>query len=123
MVKISMTVFADSREELLEALKNAGPDVVSFHGEIDPNIFQQPELPTEPCAEEPAPEENEPAEPTPVYSKDEVRAELRKVMNLRGSEAMREILSRYGSPKLDGVPEEAYPAIVADVQKALEDAC
>ena len=123
MVRISMTVVAESRDELLEVLKHAGPDVVSFHGEIEPNMFRQPEFPEIVNPENPEPSTDEPAEPTPVYSKDEVRAELRKVMNLRGSEAMREILSRYGSPKLDGVPEEAYPAIIADVQKALEDAC
>lgn len=130
MVKISMSVEASSHEELVEALKNAGPNVHSFYGEIvqkQPNGFRSQPEPTEedvyngPPAEEPTPEEDAPAEPTPVYSKDEVRAELRKVMNLRGSEAMREILNRYGSPKLDGVPEEAYPAIIADVQKALEE--
>ena len=127
MVKISLIVTATTREELLDALTNAGPDVISFHGEIEPEEHNfwarhENEIPGQISMDE-LPVEEPPAEPVPVYSKDEVRAELRKVMQTRGSDAMREILTKYGSPKLDGVPEESYPAIIADVQKALEDAC
>lgn len=130
MVKIDMRVEATTHEELIEALVNAGPNVNSFYGEVicqtgkaTDTICGQLTLdelmpkPTEPTdADEPIPE------PTPVYSKDEVRAELRKVMQAQGSEAMREILSKYGGKKLDEVDEAHYPAIVADVQEALANA-
>lgn len=126
MIKISMSVEAGSHEELIEALKNAGPNVTSFYGEV---VGQKPLpaakpvfTPTEedlhngPPAEEPLPE------PEPVYSKDEVRAELRKVMQTQGSDAMRQILSKYGCKKLDEASEKDYPAIVKDVQEALANA-
>ena len=130
MIKINMSVEASSHEELLEALKNAGPNVTSFYGEV---VGQQPlpaKKPTPAPTEEdlyngPPPEEpaEEPLpEPEPVYSKDEVRAELRKVMQTQGSDAMRQILSKYGCKKLDEASEKDYPAIVKDVQEALANA-
>lgn len=130
MIKISMSVEASSHDELLEALKNAGPNVTRFYGEV---VGQKPlpaakpvYTPTEedlhngPPAEEPA-EEPLP-EPEPVYSKDEVRAELRKVMQAQGSDAMRQILGKYNCKKLDEASEKDYPAIVKDVQEALANA-
>lgn len=130
MIKINMSVEASSHAELLEALKNAGPNVTSFYGEV---VGQKPQptakpapTPTEedlhngPPPEEPA-EEPLP-DPEPVYSKDEVRAELRKVMQTQGSDAMRQILSKYGCKKLDEASEKDYPAIVKDVQEALANA-
>lgn len=131
MVKISMAVEASSHEELLEALKNAGPNVYSFYGEVvkeapKGHTFQgldstpNAEDGTE-SADEPA-QEDTPEEPTPVYSKDEVRAELRKVLHTQGSDVMKDILRKYGSEKLDGVDEKHYPAIVAEVQEVLASA-
>lgn len=125
MVKISMAVEASSHEELLEALKNAGPNVYSFYGEVKTQA-DVPSTPTvetteEPAADEPA-QEDTPEEPTPVYSKDEVRAELRKVLHTQGSDVMKDILRKYGSEKLDGVDESHYPAIVAEVQEVLASA-
>lgn len=130
MIKISMSVEASSHEELLEALKNAGPNVTSFYGEV---VGQKPVQKNKPTAEDYAPVEpaststeapaEEPLpEPTPVYSKDEVRAELRKVLQTQGSDAMRQILSKYGCQKLDEANEKDYPAIVKDVQEALANA-
>lgn len=126
MIKINMSVTASSHEELLQALKNAGPDVTSFYGEVVPTEPSQAEKPTLVPTEEdlhngPPPEEPIP-DPTPVYSKDEVRAELRKVMQTQGSDAMREILSKYGCKKLDEANEKDYPAIVNDVKEALASA-
>lgn len=128
MIKINMSVEASSHEELLEALKNAGPNVTSFYGEV---VGQKP-MPVEKPVHTPAPTEEdlhngpppeEPLpEPEPVYSKDEVRAELRKVMQTQGSDAMRQILSKYGCKKLDEASEKDYPAIVKDVQEALANA-
>lgn len=130
MIKISMSVEAGSHEELIEALKNAGPNVTSFYGEV---VSQKPRPAKEPTAEDYTPvvpgstSTEEPAEeplpePEPVYSKDEVRAELRKVMQTQGSDAMRQILSKYGCKKLDEASEKDYPAIVKDVQEALANA-
>lgn len=130
MIKISMSVEASSHDELLEALKNAGPNVTSFYGEV---VGQKPRPTVNPTAEDYVPEvpastsTEEPAEeplpePEPVYSKDEVRAELRKVMQTQGSDAMRQILSKYGCKKLDETSEKDYPAIVKDVQEALANA-
>lgn len=136
MIKINMSVEANSHEELLEALKNAGPNVTSFYGEVVKaapagSSFQgqhrtqastdEPQLPGQIHMDElqhtsPLPE------PTPVYSKDEVRAELRKVMQTQGSDAMRQILSKYNCKKLDEADEKDYPAIVKDVQEALANA-
>lgn len=122
MIKINMAVEASTHEELIEALKSAGPNVTSFYGEVvKPAVQANPE-PTS-VADEPEPAPEEPAgEPTPVYSKEEVRAELRKVMQTQGSEAMREILMKHGGKKLDEVDESTYPAIIADVKEALESA-
>ena len=130
MIKISMSVEAGSHEELLEALKNAGPNVTSFYGEVVGQKPQQAVKPTPTPTEEdlhngPPPEEpaEEPLpEPEPVYSKDEVRAERRKVMQTQGSDAMRQILSKYNCKKLDEASEKDYPAIVKDVQEALANA-
>ena len=130
MIKISMSVEASSHEELLEALKNAGPNVTSFYGEV---VGQKPLPAKKPTAEDYVPDvpastsTEEPAEeplpePEPVYSKDEVRAELRKVMQTQGSDAMRQILGKYGCKKLDEASEKDYPAIVKDVQEALANA-
>ena len=128
MIKINMSVEASSHEELIEALKNAGPNVTSFYGEV---VGQKP-MPVEKPARTPAPTEEDlhngppPEEPLPdpepVYSKDEVRAELRKVMQNQGSDAMRQILSKYGCKRLDEANEKDYPAIVKDVQEALASA-
>lgn len=130
MIKINMSVEASSHEELLEALKNAGPNVTSFYGEVVGQKQQPakkptaedyvPEVPVSTSTEEPA--EEPLTEPEPVYSKDEVRAELRKVMQTQGSDAMRQILSKYGCKKLDEASEKDYPAIVKDVQEALANA-
>ena len=130
MIKINMSVEASSHEELLEALKNAGPNVTSFYGEV---VGQMPLPSKKPTAEDYVPEvpastsTEEPAEEhltehEPVYSKDEVRAELRKVVQTQGSDAMRQILSKYGCKKLDEASEKDYPAIVKDVQEALANA-
>lgn len=130
MIKINMSVEASSHEELLEALKNAGPNVTSFYGEV---VGQMPLPAKKPTAEDYVPEvpaststeepvEEPLTEPEPVYSKDEVRAELRKVMQTKGSDAMRQILSKYGCKKLDEASEKDYPAIVKDVQEALANA-
>lgn len=128
MIKINMSVEASSHEELLEALKNAGPNVTSFYGEVvgqKPMPAEKPAITPAPTEEAlhngPPPEEPLP-EPTPVYSKDEVRAELRKVMQTQGSDAMRQILSKYNCKKLDEADEKDYPAIVKDVQEALANA-
>ena len=130
MIKISMSVEAGSHEELIEALKNACPNVTSFYGEVVGQKSLPATKPTHTPTEEdlyngPPPEEpvEEPLpEPEPVYSKDEVRAELRKVMQTQGSDAMRQILSKYGCKKLDEASEKDYPAIVKDVQEALANA-
>ena len=130
MIKISMSVEASSHDELLEALKNAGPNVTSFYGEVVKEAptgrsFQGLISASDADAgAEAAVEANpeDPAEPTPIYSKDEVRAELRKVMQTQGSDAMRQILSKYGCKKLDEASEKDYPAIVKDVQEALANA-
>lgn len=130
MIKINMSVEASSHEELLEALRNAGPNVTSFYGEV---VGQKPMPAKKPTAEDYVPEvpactsagesvEEPLPEPTPVYSKDEVRAELRKVMQTQGSDAMRQILSKYNCKKLDEADEKDYPAIVKDVQEALANA-
>lgn len=130
MIKISMSVEAGSHEELLEALKNAGPNVTSFYGEV---VGQKPRPAKKPTAEDYVPEvpasteteaptEEPLPEPEPVYSKDEVRAELRKVMQTQGSDAMRQILGKYGCKKLDEASEKDYPSIVKDVQEALANA-
>lgn len=126
MIKISMSVEAGSHEELIEALKNAGPNVTSFYGEV---VGQKPLpaakpvfTPTEEDLHNGPPAEKPLSEPEPVYSKDEVRAELRKVMQTQGSDAMRQILSKYGCKKLDEASEKDYPAIVKDVQEALANA-
>ena len=132
MVKINMAVEATSHEELLEALKNAGPNVTSFYGEVvkeapKGRTFQgldstsNAEDGTD-SADDVQPVEDPVPEPVPVYSKDEVRAELRKVLQTQGSDVMKDILRKYGSEKLDGVDEKHYPAIVADVQEVLASA-
>lgn len=130
MIKINMSVEASSHEELIEALKNAGPNVTSFYGEV---VGQKPLPAGKPTAKDYVPEvpastsTEEPGEeplpdPVPVYSKDEVRAEPRKVMQTQGSDAMRQILSKYNCKKLDEADEKDYPAIVKDVQEALASA-
>ena len=132
MVKINMSVTANSPEELVEALKNAGPNVHTFYGEVvsescQPAATPEAQIPGQTSMDdlppaEPETAEDKPKAPTPVYTKDQVRAELRKVMNAQGSDAMREILKKYGSEKLNGVPEADYPAIVRDVEEALKSA-
>ena len=132
MVKINMAVEATSHEELLEALKNAGPNVTSFYGEVVKEApkgcsFQGCDN-AAPAEDGSKPEDDVPPvgdpvpEPVPVYSKDEVRSELRKVLQTQGSDAMKDILRKYGSEKLDGVDAKHYADIVADVQKVLADA-
>lgn len=126
MIKINMAVTVDTAEELLEALKSAGPNVASFYGEVRglersdaaqaiSNVAQKPDKP----AVEP---EDPPAEPEPVYSMTEVRAGLAKVRELQGSDGMRTILRAFGAEKLADVDPTKYPGIMLDIEKALKEA-
>lgn len=124
MVRINMAVTADTVEELLEALKNAGPNVASFYGEVRGyeateaarvirDEASKPE--TEPEAEPPA------AEPTPVYSMTQVREALAKVRLNLGGDEMRAILHRFGADKLADLDPAKYPGVMQDVEDALKE--
>ena len=126
MIKINMAVTVDTAEELLEALKSAGPNVASFYGEVRglersdaaqaiSNAAQKPDKP----AVEPG---NSPTEPEPVYSMTEVRAGLAKVRELQGSDGMRAILRAFGSEKLAYIDPAKYPGIMQDIEKVLKEA-
>ena len=126
MIKINMAVTVDTADELLEALKNAGPNVASFYGEVrglDRSAAAQAiadvaSKPDKPDAESEAP----PAEPEPVYSMTEVRAGLAKVRELQGSDGMRAILRAFGAEKLADVDPAKYPGIMQDIEKVLKEA-
>ena len=124
MVRINMAVTVDTVEELLEALKNAGPNVASFYGEVRGyesteaarvirDMATKPE--DEPETETPA------AEPTPVYTMTQVREALAKVRLNLGGEEMRAILHRYGAEKLADLDPAKYPGVMQDVEAALKE--
>ena len=103
MVKINMAVTVDTVEELIEALKSAGPNVATFYGEVrgyDPteaarvirDVASKPEADPEPEAPS--------AEPTPVYTMTQVREALAKVRLSLGGDGMRDILRKFGAEKL-----------------------
>ena len=131
MVKINMAVTVDTVEELIEALKSAGPNVATFYGEvkglnaadvsplINPTIEEIKQELTSAEPEAPA------REPEPVYTMVQVREALAKVRDIRGGDHMREILRKYGADKLAGVNPDQYTALMADLNIALEkdDAC
>lgn len=125
MVTINMAVTVDTVEELMEALKNAGPNVASFYGEVRGlnrsdaacAIRDVASKPTQPETAEDTP----PAEPTPVYEMTDVRAALAKLREVVGSDGMRAVMSKHGSEKLADIDPSTYPALMADVEAALKD--
>jgi hypothetical protein len=125
MVKINMAVTVDTVEELLEALKSAGPNVASFYGEVRGydsteaarairDVASKPEADPEP--EAPA------AEPTPVYTMTQVREALAKVRLSLGGDGMRDILRKFGAEKLAEVDASKYPAIMEDIEAVMKEA-
>lgn len=125
MVKINMAVTVDTVEELLEALKSAGPNVASFYGEVRGyesteaarvirDVASKPEADPEP--EAPA------AEPTPVYTMTQVREALAKVRLSLGGDGMRDILRKFGAEKLAEVGASQYPAIMEDIEAVMKEA-
>ena len=122
MVTINMAVTVDTVEELLEALKNAGPNVASFYGEVRGLNRSEPahSIPTETTQPDPT-EDTPPAEPTPVYEMTDVRAALAKLREVVGSDGMRAVMSKHGSEKLADIDPSTYPALMADVEAALKD--
>lgn len=124
MVRINMAVTVDTVEELLEALKNAGPNVASFYGEVRGYETTEAarvirDVATKPEAE---PEtETSAAEPTPVYTMTQVREALAKVRLNLGGEEMRAILHRYGAEKLADLDPAKYPGVMQDVEAALKE--
>ena len=122
MFKVDMAVTADTPEELLEALKSAGPNVHSFYGEVLPSAGEtRVEItPTEvePVAEPEEEKAEKPEEPASAPTMVEVRAALAKVREEKGSEAMREILRKHGAEKLADLDEALYAAVVAEANDA-----
>lgn len=129
MVTINMAVTVDTVDELIEALKSAGPNVASFYGEVrglngsaaagairDAASTPAPVPSEEPTAEEPA------GEPEPVYTMVQVREALAKVRDLRGGDGMRELLRKYDADKLAGVDPDKYPALMQSIQAVLKEA-
>jgi len=121
MIKINMAVEASSHAELLEALKNAGPNVTSFYGEVVPGkktevtvtpaepVVVSPELPNDP-------------DPEPVYDISEVRTALAKVREVSGTDAMRNIMRKYGAEKLPDLGKEHYAAVMKEATECLQQA-
>lgn len=129
MIRINMAVTADTAAELVEALKNAGPNVTSFYGEVKGTNVQtasepEPEAPEpgDSCEEKPTvTSENPPAKPERAYALLEVRAELAKVRERKGGDAMRALLAKYGADKLADLDASRYPALMADTAEALKE--
>lgn len=122
MIKVNMAVTVDTVDELIEALKNAGPNVASFYGEVkNPGTpSPDPVAPANPDTPEPEPAKDEPIpEPTPVYSIVEVRGELAKVREMHGSDRMREVLREFGADKLADIAPDKYPAIMKKAEEIL----
>lgn len=124
MIMVNMAVTVDTVDELIEALKSAGPNVASFYGEVRGFTEAAPAtvIPEEPVKEDPPEEsvkEDPPKDPTPVYSMVEVRGELAKVRELHGSDRMREVLRKFGADKLADIAPDKYPAIMKEVEEIL----
>ena len=101
MVKINMAVTVDTVEELIEALKSAGPNVATFYGEVRGYDPTEAARVIRDVASKPEPETEAPAaEPTPVYTMTQVREALAKVRLSLGGDGMRDILRKFGAEKL-----------------------
>lgn len=124
MIKINMAVEASSHEELLEALKAAGPNVTSFYGEVVPGKKTEVTVtPAEPTASESVVVSPElPNEPVPDYDITEVRAALAKVREVSGTDAMRDIMRKYGAEKLPDLDKEHYAAVMKEATECLQQA-
>ena len=117
MIKINMAVEASSHAELLEALKNAGPNVTSFYGEVVPGKKTEVTVtPAEPVVVSPEP----PDDPEPIYDISEVRAALAKVREVSGTDAMRNIMRKYGAEKLPDLGKEHYAAVMKEATECLQ---
>lgn len=123
MVKINMAVTVDTVEELLEALKSAGPNVASFYGEVRGYDSTEPARVIRDVASKPDPEpEASAAEPTPVYTMTQVREALAKVRLTLGGDGMRDILRKFGAEKLAEVDASKYPAIMENIEAVMKEA-
>lgn len=119
MIKINMAVEASSHEELLEALKAAGPNVTSFYGEVVPGKKTEVTVtPAEPVVVPP----ELPDDPEPIYDISEVRAALAKVREVSGTDAMRNIMRKYGAEKLPDLGKEHYAAVMKEATECLQQA-
>lgn len=119
MIKINMAVEASTHEELLEALKSAGPNVVSFYGEVKSG--KKTEVTVTPA--EPAPADTEPTpppEPEPVYDITDVRAMLAKVREVKGNDAMRDLMRKHGAEKLPELDKAHYAAVMKEAGECLQ---
>lgn len=120
MIKINMAVEASTHEELLEALKSAGPNVHTFYGEVVGGKKTEITItPAEPENEAPAAPENAPP-PEPVYDITEVRALLAQVRESVGSEEMRDILRKHGAEKLPDLNKAHYAAVMKEATECLQ---
>lgn len=114
MAKIdSMHMTVGSMAELMDVLKTLPSDLQSLHIDVRSNGSSPANTP-----EDDAP----PAEPTPVYSMEEVRAVLFKVRDLHGVEGMRDLMRPYGTEKLAGLAPKHYGAVLEAAQKVIADA-
>ena len=119
MIKINMAVEASSHEELLEALKAAGPNVTSFYGEVVPGKKTEVVVtPAEPVDVSPT----LPDEPTPDYAITDVRAALAKVREATDTETMRNIMRKYGAEKLPDLDRAHYADVMKEATECLQQA-
>lgn len=123
MVKINMAVTVDTVEELIDALKSAGPNVASFYGEVRGYESTEAARVIRDVASKPEPKTEAPAaEPTPVYTMTQVREALAKVRLSLGGDGMRDILRKFGAEKLAEVDAAQYPAIMEDIEAVMKEA-
>jgi len=75
-----------------------------------------PEKPSEPKIEEPSPEI--PSEEIPEITLTDARAQA-LLLSKKDNAALREILKKYGGPPISKIAKEDLPAVLADIQEAL----
>ena len=120
MIKINMAVEASTHAELLEALQAAGPNVATFYGEVvggkPTEVHITPvDAPTEHVYDAPP-------EPEPDIDITEVRAALAKVREVSGTDAMRDIMRKYGAEKLPDLDKSHYAAVLKEATECLQKA-
>ena len=85
-----------------------------------PEVIESPEVPAA-VEPEPAPVAPPPAT-APAIAKADVQKLLIEVVQRVGRDKCGELCRAHGGPNLSALDPSAYPALVADARKALEDA-